>query len=77
MRTVQLTLDDDLIIQVDRISKEIHTNRSAFTREALREAILKFKRERLEQKHRRGYERRPVTESEFSAWDDEQNWGDE
>ena len=42
MRTVQMTLDDDLVDAVDVIVKEIKTTRSAFTRAALRDAIEKY-----------------------------------
>ena len=77
MKTVQMTLDDDLVKAVDRVSKELHTSRSAFTRKALREALARYKLEQLEHKHRRGYERHPVAANEFSVWESEQAWGDE
>ena len=77
MRTIQMTLDDDLVKAVDRVSKRLHTNRSAFTRKALREALARYSVERLEQKHRQGYERHPVASGEFSVWESEQSWGDE
>ena len=77
MRTVQMTLDDDLVKAVDRVSKQLKTTRSAFARKALREALARYARERLEQKHRQGYERRPVTAGEFSVWETEHAWGDE
>jgi len=32
MKTIQMTLDDDLVQAVDRVSKLLHTNRSAFAR---------------------------------------------
>ncbi len=59
MRTIQMTLDDDLVIALDRVSKQLHTNRSAFTRQALREALARHSLEQLEQKHRQGYEQTP------------------
>ncbi|HCP32519.1 TPA: CopG family transcriptional regulator [Candidatus Acetothermia bacterium] len=77
MRTVQMTLDDDLVRAVDRVSKELDTNRSAFTRKALREALSHYNLEQLEHKHRQGYEQHPVTAEEFSVWETEQTWGDE
>ncbi len=77
MKTVQMTLDDDLVKSVDKIAKELKTTRSAFTRAALREAIRRFNLKRLEKKHRRGYELHPVDQAEFSVWEDEQDWGDE
>ena len=77
MRTVQMTLDNELVDRVDNIVKELKTTRSAFTRQALQEAIERFNVRRLEEKHRRGYELHPVTRKEFSAWESEQEWGDE
>lgn len=77
MRTIQMTLDDDLVQAVDRVSKQLHTSRSAFTRKALREALSRYNTEQLERKHRQGYERYPVTKDEFSIWEVEQAWGDE
>ncbi len=77
MITVQMTLDEDLVKAVDRISKQLHTNRSAFTRKALREALSRFNLGQMERKHREGYERYPVTADEFSVWETEQAWGDE
>ena len=77
MRTVQMTLDDDLVKAVDRVSKQLRTSRSAFTRNALREALSRFNIEKMERKHREGYEQHPVTTDEFSVWETEQAWGDE
>lgn len=77
MRTIQMTLDDDLVKAVDRVSKRLRTSRSAFTRKALREALSRFNLEQMERKHREGYERYPVTADEFSVWEAEQAWGDE
>jgi metal-responsive CopG/Arc/MetJ family transcriptional regulator len=77
MRTIQMTLDDSLVKAVDRVSKELHTNRSAFTRKALQDALARYQQEQLEIKHRQGYEQNPVAADEFSAWESEQAWGDE
>ena len=77
MRTVQMTLDDDLVKAIDKVIKKLHTSRSAFTRSALKEALKKYKMERLETKHQKGYELYPVIKNEFSVWENEQVWGDE
>ncbi len=77
MRTIQMTLDDDLVKAVDRVSKRLRTSRSAFTRKALREALSRLNLGQMERKHREGYERYPVTVDEFSVWETEQAWGDE
>jgi len=77
MKTVQMTLDEDLVRSVDRVVKKIHTTRSAFTRDALRDALRKSNVSRLEQQHRKGYAIHPVNKREFSVWEEEQAWGDE
>ena len=77
MRTIQMTIDDDLVEAVDRISKKLHTSRSSFTRKALREALSRYDLEQLESKHRLGYKRHPTRSGEFSVWEAEQAWGDE
>lgn len=77
MRTIQMTLDEDLVRTVDYVSKQLNTTRSAFTRKALREAVDRYNLEQLEKKHRHGYERNPVTADESSDWESEQIWGDE
>ena len=77
MKTVQMTLDEELVKEVDRVSAKLHTSRSAFTRKALATALERYKLDQLEQQHREGYKKHPVTVEEFSVWEKEQNWGDE
>ena len=76
MRTVQVTLDERLVQTADRVAKQLHTTRSAITREALRQAIARVKTLRLEEKHRKGYVRKPAGADEFGVWEKEQQWGD-
>jgi metal-responsive CopG/Arc/MetJ family transcriptional regulator len=71
-----MTLDDDLVKAVDRVSKQLQTSRSAFTRKALREALARYNLEQLERKHRQGYQKHPIAADEFSVWESEQDWGD-
>ena len=77
MKTVQMTLDEDIVKEVDQVAKRLRTTRSAFTRMALREALAHHNLEQLERKHRQGYEKHPVFSDEFSVWENEQAWGDE
>lgn len=76
MKTVQMTLDEDLVAAVDRAAKRLRTTRSALTRQALRAALARIRTEELERKHREGYARKPVEKREFSVWEEEQVWGD-
>jgi metal-responsive CopG/Arc/MetJ family transcriptional regulator len=74
MRTVQMTLDDALVQEVDQVVKQLGTTRSAFARDALRAALARVERQKMERKHREGYMRQPVQTGEFSDWEDEQVW---
>jgi metal-responsive CopG/Arc/MetJ family transcriptional regulator len=76
MKTVQMTLDDSLVDAVDRAARSMGTTRSAFTRDALRAALMGLKEREQEHRHREGYERKPVEPGEFSDWENEQVWGD-
>jgi metal-responsive CopG/Arc/MetJ family transcriptional regulator len=76
MRTIQMTLDDELVATVDQIVKKLKTTRSAFARKALRNAIKQVNANQLEKKHKKGYGQHPVNKMEFSVWESEQEWGD-
>ena len=76
MKTVQMTLDDALVEEVDRVVQSLGTTRSSFTRDALREALTRVKERQLEERHRAGYARHPVKPGEFDGWEGEQAWGD-
>jgi Arc/MetJ family transcription regulator len=76
MRTVQMTLDDDLVSAVDNIVKKLNTTRSAFARKALKDAVRQVNITMLEKRHKKGYELYPVSKNEFSVWESEQEWSD-
>ena len=74
MKTVQMTLDENLIASVDKVAKRLGTTRSAFTRQALKIALREVRINELEQKHHEGYKRKPVRRGEFEDWETEQVW---
>jgi metal-responsive CopG/Arc/MetJ family transcriptional regulator len=76
MKTVQMTLDENLVKAVDSAAKKLGTTRSAFTREALRSALKEARVKELESRHRQGYKRKPIKRGEFSDWESEQVWGE-
>ena len=76
MMTVQMTLDEKLVKRVDDLAHKLRTSRSAFAREALKEAVRKHQVLELERKHKIGYGRRPVVEGELDILEDERAWGD-
>jgi metal-responsive CopG/Arc/MetJ family transcriptional regulator len=76
MKTVQMTLDEELVAEVDRAAAAKGKSRSAFTRDALRAALASEHERQLEHQHRLGYERQPVKPGEFDDWEAEQVWPD-
>jgi len=76
VKTVQLTLDEPLVKEVDKAVRDLGTSRSAFTREALRAALERLRTRVLEERHRKGYELQPVEPSEVHEWEEEQIWPD-
>ena len=76
MRTVQMTLEPELVAQIDRTAKRLGLTRSAFARRAFAAAIDRLRVEELERRHAEGYRRKPVRRGEFGRWTAEQLWPD-
>ena len=77
MKSVHLTLDDELVEAVDRAARRRGETRSGFARRALRKALADLRDGGPEQRHRDGYERHPVKPEEFDVWEREQVWPQE
>jgi metal-responsive CopG/Arc/MetJ family transcriptional regulator len=76
MRTVQMTLNDDLVEKVDIAARLIKTTRSGFTRMALELALKDQFEKQLIKNYQTGYKNIPVKKGEFDNWETEQDWGD-
>jgi metal-responsive CopG/Arc/MetJ family transcriptional regulator len=77
MKTIQMTIEDSLLEQIDEAVKVLDTTRSAFLRDSAKIRLRKLKFAEMERQHREGYLRHPVQPGEFDGWEDEQVWGDE
>jgi len=75
MKTIQMTLDEDLLSRVDKAIQELNTTRSALIRESVQYYLERLRIKKLEKKHRDGYLKQPVVAGEFDVWEDEQVWG--
>ena len=75
MKTIQMTIDEPLLAEVDQLIQTLNTSRSAFIREALELALQRHTIAEMERKHAEGYARHPIEPSEFDVWEDEQAWG--
>ena len=65
MKTVQMTFDEELLDELDMVTKKLKVNRSAFTREALRRELKRQRELVLEEVHRKGYEKYPASNDEL------------
>lgn len=76
MQTIQLTVDESLLAEVDRVTQQLSMTRAAFVRVALELALRNQKTIMLEQQHAEGYARHPVKSGEFDEWESEQVWSE-
>jgi metal-responsive CopG/Arc/MetJ family transcriptional regulator len=76
MKTIQMTIDEPLLNEVDQAIQELKTTRSAFIRAALQLALMQHAVSKLEQQHAEGYAKHPITPGEFDVWESEQAWGE-
>ena len=77
MKTIQVTIDETLLDEVDRAIMTLDTTRSAFVREALKQALQRYRIEQLEKQEAEAFARLPMDPEEVLEWQAEQVWGDE
>lgn len=70
MKTVQMTLDKDLVLEVDRVASAQGKSRSSFTRDALRTALDIAREREQEEKHRQWYQLHPAGSEDSEDWSD-------
>lgn len=75
MKTIQMSIDEALLQDIDTLIQSLNVSRSAFIRELLRDALHQHKIEQLEAQHRRGYEQQP--QDDLSDWMRQQVWEDD
>ena len=62
---------------IETVAAKLGTTRSAFARQALRDALMRRRELAKEKRHREGYRRKPARSKEFSVWHSQQVWPDE
>lgn len=77
MKTVQMTIDESLLTEVDQVIQSLDTTRSAFIRDALHLALRQYRIGLLEQQHLEGYVHCPEIATDVAEWESEQAWGDQ
>ncbi len=76
MTTIELTVDETLLAEVDRAIRSLAMSRAAFIQAALELALRNQKIITRERQHARGYTQRPSKPGEITEWESEQVWGE-
>jgi len=77
MKTIELTVEESMLAEVERATRKLAMTREDFVRTALARALQQQEIIALEQQHARGYTAHPQTESEVGEWTDEQVWDEQ
>lgn len=68
MKTIQMTIDEPLLEEVDHVIRDPGTPRSSFIRSALQPALRQHAISRLERQHAEGYARQTVRKASIGAY---------
>ena len=74
MQTIQVVIEDALLLAADRAVRRLKMNRSALIRQALRHHLRQLEALEKERRDREGYRRRDQAEDDLAAWDQVAAW---
>ena len=74
METIQLTLDESLMAEVQQATNALKMSRSDFLKLALERALRQRKIIELEIQDAKAYAAKPQTVEEIAEWESEQYW---
>jgi metal-responsive CopG/Arc/MetJ family transcriptional regulator len=74
METVQIVLDNKLLMAANKAARRSRLNRSQLVREALREYLQRLEMKAHEERDRAGYAKKPQAHGESQAWESEAAW---
>jgi len=76
METIQLTIDESLLAEMNRATDALQMTPSDFMRVALERALQQREIIAKERQHAQGYMTHPQHPEEIAEWQDEQEWGE-
>jgi len=74
VKSIQITIDKALLVQVDEVATVLGMSRSAFVSEALAYALKRYAIRRMEEQDAAGYAAQPAQPDETPGWTTEQMW---
>jgi len=76
LKTVQITIPEQLLTKVDEAASELKTSRSGFARQAFEEALFHLRLAQMERQDAEAYTHQPQDADELADWENIQEWGD-
>lgn len=74
MKTIQITMDDELLAKLDADSETQRDGRSAVLRRAATEYLNRRRRSAIAEKYRQAYKKQPGLGQDFKDWEEEGTW---
>ena len=74
MKTIQITIDSELLHKIDNDEESKKNGRSAFLRQAVRFYLEQKRLRSIAEKYRSGYALGLAKDDDLSIWEDEQVW---
>jgi metal-responsive CopG/Arc/MetJ family transcriptional regulator len=74
MKTIQITIDPDLLHKIDNDEESMKKGRSAFLRQAVRYYLEQKRLKLISEKYRSGYTQGLAKDENLTIWEDEQVW---
>ena len=74
MKTIQITIDPDLLEEIDNDEESKKQGRSAFLRQAVRYYLEQKRLKSISDQYRSGYRQGLAKDDDLSIWEDEQVW---
>lgn len=74
MKTIQITIDPDLLHKIDNDEESMKKGRSAFLRQAVRYYLEQKRLKSISDKYRSGYKQGLAKDDDLTIWEDEQVW---
>ena len=74
MKNIQITIDPELLHQIDSDEESKKKGRSAFLRKAVRYYLEQKKLRSISEQYQSGYKRGLAKDDNLTSWEDEQVW---
>jgi len=74
MKTIQITIDPELLHKIDHDEESIKKGRSAFLRQAVRYYLEQKRLKSISEKYRLGYAQGSAKDDDLTIWENEQVW---